>query len=1038
MVLNIWYYASTLPEYEHSFAAENSAVTSELTLAAIRRIATLTTTPQLGQWRRTLDQLKHLVHWFYTNCVSLRPVIRSQIGAQLLAVHHYKGSTNGTGSKFSVQGTDAGSSRAHVSHLLEILCVIIGGLTGGNIEETSTDMECASSLLQLRAVSELLSDVLMPLHTPNEMVEWRDQVPVVQGYHEVLVRCVVRLVERDRLCTETHKQTRGGAFQSVLAAPVSVLTQALKALLRLWPDGYQTNTPKQVLLLHELEMLLELTTLEEFSVILQPLMTRLVKCIGSESDNIRPAQRALQFFKNDKILSLIAGKSSATPPTSEVESEDASSALRSQVVDKCLTALLPALYREGHVSWNPSVNKMTALALRNIKERNEPAFKKHCELLFGSAITPSQTADGDLSDELSVKRVKLPSAPRPMFLGEKVTTPVADSASGDSIPPPTGARKPLPLSSHGGAMLPPRAINISSRPPAMGVGTSRGPTGSVPTTHFPRYSASNPPPVTITGVAPWAKMPAVPATTTMLIPPDSLTSLQQQRREQKVREAASELEANKAVDGYSVLLAYMERCYPAAQAAEQCGSHVNEWSAQQAAVSPTLLPSLRFHDLVFGRQLGEGAFSTVKYARLITRDKTQSAWPEFAVKIVSSAKIREHQYMSSVVREMAALQMLSHPGIARLVSTFRYRDSAYLVLEYAAKGDLHSYLVSHGKMAHLQTRFVIGEVTAALLSIHELGFCFNDLKPENILITEIGHIKLADFGACRPITQDARDLLQRSKSVLSNIRNGDWRDPPAGETTEDLAEPQADEELFQDDDRVEGTPGYLPPEVLSGRASLLSKDSDAWALGCVTRFCLHGRPLYFGDKEEVLEQIRLNSDSLLATADHKVHFLDEEETKTASEGDLKNDEAQRDQDAAAKDFVDGLTRVDRRQRLTTQSASQHAYLTSGLLSSSLLHDNSACPQTLSPLSLHSSAPIALPTKKKRVSGEEGGSGGAQDELWARRQFSRLWAPMPSEYALDEEEGGDVASRSKPLAADGSASELWLQSHPHRLTPIAEL
>ncbi len=45
----------------------------------------------------------------------------------------------------------------------------------------------------------------------------------------------------------------------------------------------------------------------------------------------------------------------------------------------------------------------------------------------------------------------------------------------------------------------------------------------------------------------------------------------------------------------------------------------NEWSLAQAAQSPTLLPALRFHDLVFGGQLGEGAFSVVKYARHITK-----------------------------------------------------------------------------------------------------------------------------------------------------------------------------------------------------------------------------------------------------------------------------------------------------------------------------------------------------------------------------------------------------------------------------------
>ena len=37
-------------------------------------------------------------------------------------------------------------------------------------------------------------------------------------------------------------------------------------------------------------------------------------------------------------------------------------------------------------------------------------------------------------------------------------------------------------------------------------------------------------------------------------------------------------------------------------------------------------------------------------------------------------------------------QEMSHPGIARLISAFRYRDGNYLVLEYASKGDLHSYV----------------------------------------------------------------------------------------------------------------------------------------------------------------------------------------------------------------------------------------------------------------------------------------------------------------------------------------------------------
>lgn len=88
----------------------------------------------------------------------------------------------------------------------------------------------------------------------------------------------------------------------------------------------------------------------------------------------------------------------------------------------------------------------------------------------------------------------------------------------------------------------------------------------------------------------------------------------------------------------------------------------------------------------------------------INQDKTQSAWPEYAVKIIQASKIAAMSYRTSVIREMAVLQLLSHPGVARLISAFRYSDSAYMVLEYAARGDLHSYLLKHGKLEHKYCR----------------------------------------------------------------------------------------------------------------------------------------------------------------------------------------------------------------------------------------------------------------------------------------------------------------------------------------------
>jgi len=122
-------------------------------------------------------------------------------------------------------------------------------------------------------------------------------------------------------------------------------------------------------------------------------------------------------------------------------------------------------------------------------------------------------------------------------------------------------------------------------------------------------------------------------------------------------------------------------------------------------------------------------------------------------------------YEASVNREIAILRVLSHPGIARIVSSFRFQDGVYLVLEFVSKEDLHDLLRTNGSLDHESTRFVIGEVVAALNSVHDVGFVYSDLKPENILITESGHAELTDFGACRP------HIFRSSRIVSLSTKN---------------------------------------------------------------------------------------------------------------------------------------------------------------------------------------------------------------------------------------------------------------------------
>ena len=54
----------------------------------------------------------------------------------------------------------------------------------------------------------------------------------------------------------------------------------------------------------------------------------------------------------------------------------------------------------------------------------------------------------------------------------------------------------------------------------------------------------------------------------------------------------------------------------------------------------------------------------------------------------------------------------------------------------------------------------MGEAVAALSYVHGEGFVFGDVKPENLVITANGHVKLADFGACRPVSARARQVMK--------------------------------------------------------------------------------------------------------------------------------------------------------------------------------------------------------------------------------------------------------------------------------------
>lgn len=802
-------------------------------------------------------------------------------------------------------------ARMHLGSVWAQFVARSGGGAGGGVKmENTTSAGIRMSLRILhrilkgtpdhleRSHEHLLKYHLIPLHRPNSLVLWRDQTSILELYHEPLVQCIAILLQRK----------------------TDLIPTTISALLdpEVWSMG--GNTPKLVLLLHEIDTYIGILPSTKSSPnILGDTLPVLLRTIGGcmASDHSRLAERALAFVKTKNFLSLVLGN-----------------------FESSLNIMLPFLVRT-EPSWNPTVRKMTYNVLKILQDYDSDRFFKACDRIFPSKelVEPqpnlgSADSTGEGTAILSRKDYGEGSRPENFSL---------QSAMGDWRPPGSAPRRP------GSSLMPPPSSRapriVSGKPPPLGVtGIAPWSINSAPsrTSQRPRHGARNPP-LGVTGVAPWAIH-------------NKLSTGGKRPAETPLSNLSEEMLKDEHPKPKSRVLSFMEQIKPV-----ELEEGVSSWSKAQMAETPTLLPKLKFHDLVFGHDLGSGAFGSVRYARLIDRSRTRSRWPEYAVKIISTDKIKELGYEASVQREVAVLRVLSHPGIARLVSSFRFREGVYLVLEYASGGDLHSLLRKNGSLDHASTRFVMGEVVAALASIHDIGLVYSDLKPENIVITESGHIKLTDFGGCRPVTSEAKKMVQTvATNLLQEMRDGGWKSERKTKTSLDMEEDSEETVMddtievdMQSDLRIEGTTAYLPPEVVLGSFPTLAADS--WALGCVIYQCLSGRPpLLEADESSTKNRIvsfdAPRNESALFDGVHAAAI-----------------------ESNARSLIINLLNRSPEKRPSMQRIARDEFFTEASIEVFSLYTKAAPP-----LDVGDSTPVP-------------------DAQWSRRQFSSIWAPQPQAY-----------------------------------------
>ena len=208
-------------------------------------------------------------------------------------------------------------------------------------------------------------------------------------------------------------------------------------------------------------------------------------------------------------------------------------------------------------------------------------------------------------------------------------------------------------------------------------------------------------------------------------------------------------------------------------------------------------------------RLGEGGMGVVYLAR-------DPQGRQVAVKLLNpwhSWGAEEDTARRRLAREVETMRRVRSPFVAEVLDADMTGEFPYIVTRYVPGPTLDEMVRSHGPLSGKGLRLLAYGTAEALTAIHAAGVVHRDLKPGNVMLSDDRPVVI-DFGIAQ-----FGDSTRLTKTGL-----------------------------------VMGTPGYLAPEVIEGRASGPASDVHSW--GATMAFAATGRPPYgTGSYEEIFYRI---------------------------------------------------------------------------------------------------------------------------------------------------------------------------------------
>jgi TolB-like protein len=199
---------------------------------------------------------------------------------------------------------------------------------------------------------------------------------------------------------------------------------------------------------------------------------------------------------------------------------------------------------------------------------------------------------------------------------------------------------------------------------------------------------------------------------------------------------------------------------------------------------------------------------------------------DVALKVLSPETALDPERLSRFQREARAVAALNHPHIVTIFSVEESDGIHFLTMELI-EGQSLDRLMPPGGLPAAQIIEIAKAVADALSAAHEKGIVHRDLKPANVMVTHEGRVKILDFGLAKDVSaQSFGDATLTSAQTQIGV--------------------------------VMGTPAYMSPEQISGRA--LDHRTDIFSLGVLLHEMCTGRRPFTGHSSAELTSAILRDD----------------------------------------------------------------------------------------------------------------------------------------------------------------------------------